>query len=112
MMKVFIADGSIRLCKQLITLLEQVAGIEIAGHAHTALETLAAINQLQPEVVVLDIHLAGGTGLSVLKKIKQETPPPVVITLTDYDYPQYRRRCLAAGADFLLNKSSDLKKLT
>jgi two-component system chemotaxis response regulator CheY len=48
----------------------------------------------------------GGGGLAVLEAIKNVDPHPVVIVLTNYPEPAYRASCLAAGADYFLDKST------
>nr|HOO91686.1 hypothetical protein [Syntrophales bacterium] len=47
----------------------------------------------------------------VLKQIKKEIPPPVVIMLTNYPYPQYRKKCQALGADYFFDKVADIDKI-
>ena len=110
-MKVFIADDSARLRKQLLGMLSELNGIEIIGQAQEASEALQAICKLKPDVVTLDIQMIGGSGIEVLKQIKQAALAPVVIMLTNRTSLPYRKRCLAAGADFFLDKSTEFGKV-
>jgi DNA-binding NarL/FixJ family response regulator len=56
--------------------------------------------KLGSDVVLLDIHLNdGGNGFDILKRIKKEIPPPIVIILTNYPYPEYREKCRTLGTD-------------
>ena len=84
---------------------------EIAGQARDAVEATKSILELKPDVVILDIRMPGGSGIEVLRKIKQHKTAPAVIMLTNYPYPQYRKRCMDAGADFFLDKSSEFNKI-
>jgi Response regulator containing a CheY-like receiver domain and an HTH DNA-binding domain len=62
-------------------------------------------------VVLLDIHLLNGNGIDVLQRLKKEKPAPAVIILTNYPYPQYRQKCLEAGADFFFVKSTEFDQV-
>jgi DNA-binding NarL/FixJ family response regulator len=109
--KVFIADDSLVVREHLVTMLDELAGIVIVGQAETVAEAISAIAKLQPDVVILDIHMPDGSGIDVLQTIKQDEPAPVVIVLTNYPYPAYRQKFLQAGADFFLDKSTEFDQI-
>ena len=111
-MKVFIVDDSELMVERLKTMLLELQGLEIVGEARDALEATKSILELKPDAVVLDIRMPGGNGIDVLRNIKGNNPAPVVIMLTNYPYPQYRRKCMDAGADFFFDKSSEFDKVT
>lgn len=67
---------------------------------------------MKTDVVILDIRMPGRNGLDVLRDIKEGSPESKVIILTNYPYPQYRRRCMEEGADFFFDKSSEFEKVT
>jgi DNA-binding NarL/FixJ family response regulator len=108
---VFIADDSLIVREHLVTLLDELAGIEIVGQAEHVAEAISAIQSLQPDVVILDIRMPGGSGIDVLRHIKQDGVGPMVIILTNYPFPGYRQRCLQAGADFFLDKSTEFDQI-
>lgn len=110
-MKVFVVDDSALLREQVIGLLSELVGIEIVGQAHYALEACHAVSELKPDVVILDIHLIEGSGIDVLSRIKRLDPAPIVIMLTNSTTPPYRRKCMSAGADFFLDKSSEFENV-
>ena len=109
--KVFITDDSLIVREHLVTLLDELAGVEIVGQAGNVAEAISGIRSLRPDVVILDIRLPDGSGIDVLQNVKQDQPAPVVIILTNYPYPGYRKRCLSAGADFFLDKSTEFDQL-
>lgn len=109
--KVFVADDSLIVREHLVTMLDELAGIEIAGQAETVAEAIAGIQKLRPDVVILDIRMPGGSGIDVLKRVKQGEVTPIVIILTNYPYPGYRQKCLQAGADFFLDKSTEFDQI-
>ena len=108
---VFIADDSDIVREHLVTMLDELTEVEIVGQAETVADSISAIGKLQPDVVILDIRMPDGSGIDVLQTIKQDEPAPVVIVLTNYPYPAYRRKCLRAGADFFLDKSTEFDQI-
>ncbi|MBL1138256.1 MAG: response regulator transcription factor [Chloroflexi bacterium] len=110
-MKVFIADDSRVVRERLTTLLNEVAEVEIVGQAENVAEAISAIGNLQPDVVILDIRMPDGSGIDVLRQIKQDGAGPIIIILTNYPFPGYRQRCLQAGADFFLDKSTEFDQI-
>ena len=108
---VFIADDSLIVREHLVTMLEELAGVEIVGQAENVAEAINAISQLQPDAVILDILMPGGNGIEVLENIKQAGAGPLVIILTNYPYPVYRQKCMQAGADFFLDKSTEFDQI-
>ena len=67
------------------------------------------IDNLQPEVVVLDIRLADYNGLELLQEIRKEHYDLPVILCTAYDTYKYDQKTLAA--DYYVIKSFDLSRL-
>ncbi len=110
-MKVFIADDSSLVRERLAALVSELAGIELVGQAGDAYEALEAIQQLRPDVVILDIRMPGGSGIQVLEAIKKIAAVPVIIMLTAFPYPQYRNRCLEVGADYFFDKSTEFDQV-
>lgn len=110
-MMFFIADDSGPVRERLIDLLSEVEGAEVIGQAANARDAVEGVRRLKPHVVILDIQMPGGSGIDVLKEIKQGGLPPLVLMLTNHASPQYRKKCLEWGADFFLDKSRDLECL-
>ena len=110
-MRVFITDDSKIVVERLADLLKDVAGVEIVGQAGNALEAMLSIHLTNPDAVILDLQMPGGSGLDVLRAIRQGQPGLKVLICTNYAYPQYRDECLAAGATYFLDKSADFDKI-
>ncbi|MCJ7774116.1 MAG: response regulator transcription factor [Desulfobacterales bacterium] len=111
-MKVFVADDSAVVRERLVEMLSELPGIESVGQAQGGFEATNAIMKLKPDVVILDIRMPGGNGIDVLRNVKKGRSSPVVIMLTSYPYPQYRKKCLAEGADYFFEKSSEFDRIT
>jgi len=98
--------------ERLKVMLSNITELENISQATDVLEALNSYHKLNPEVVILDIRMPGGSGIDVLREIKKSNQPPLVIVLTNYPYPQYRRKCMDAGADFFFDKSTEFDKVT
>lgn len=110
-MKVFIADDSAIVRERLIDMLSMLKDAEVVGHASQGTEALDSIQELKPDVVILDIQMPRGSGIDVLQAIRKEGLAPVVIMFTNYPYPKYRRKCMDAGADFFFDKSTEFEQM-
>jgi two-component system, NarL family, response regulator DevR len=110
-LRVFIVDDSSIVRDRLVALLSELETVEVVGQAADAATATRLIHELRPDVVVLDIRLAGGNGIDVLRTIKKDRPNVLVIMLTLYPDPQYRESCMKAGASFFLDKSTGFEKI-
>jgi DNA-binding NarL/FixJ family response regulator len=109
--RVFVVDDSAIVRERLITLLGEVPNVTIVGEAEKARDAVAGIQRVSPDIVVLDISMPGGNGIQVLETVKKKQPSPMVIMLTNFDHPQYRKRCIQLGADHFLDKSSSFERV-
>jgi DNA-binding NarL/FixJ family response regulator len=110
-MNVFIVDDSEVVCSGLESMLSEIEGVRVTGKAQDVRGAVEAIRRLQPDFVILDIRLIDGSGIDVLKEIKKGDPSPVVLVLTNYPYPQYRKKCLDLGAEYFLDKVTEIDKI-
>jgi len=110
-MKVFIADDSHVVVERLADLLKEVPGVRLVGRANDVAEAIHSIVLANPDAVILDLQMPGGSGLEVLRAIRQSRPSVWVLICTNYPYPQYREECIAAGADYFLDKSAEFEKI-
>ena len=81
--------------------------LEIVGEAVNGKETLTEAQRLKPDVILLDIRMPDGDGLSTLEKLRSKAPDCCVVMLSTYDNPTYIARAVALGAsDYVLKGSS------
>lgn len=71
---------------------------QVVGEAGSGREALDVIAQANPDLVLMDIRMAGGDGLEALAAVKQKCPRTAVVMLTTYDNPTYMARAVAGGA--------------
>ena len=83
----------------------------VVGEAASGKEALEIARQVQPDMILLDIRMAGGDGLDALQMLKKEHPRTAVVMLTTYDNPTYMARAVAGGAAGYLLKGIELDEL-
>src|SRR5260370_16126155 len=110
-MRVLMADGSRAGGERLGDVVEEVPGAQLVGKASDVPEAILGIQKIEPDAVILDLQMPGGTGLDVLRAIRKDNPSLLVLVCTNYPYSQYRQECLSAGANFFLDKSSEFEKI-
>jgi DNA-binding NarL/FixJ family response regulator len=111
-MKVLVVDDSVLLRERLVSMISELPEIAKIGQAQNASQALNSVQKLNPDVVILDIRLSEGSGIEILQKIKKKKLAPVTIMFTNFPYPQYRKKCKEAGADFFFDKSTEFNKIT
>jgi DNA-binding NarL/FixJ family response regulator len=90
------------------SLLSNYPEFKIVGEADNGAAALKQIQQLAPDVTLLDIRMPGESGLEVLQKIRQTQPDIKVLMLTSFDDNEYVMGALQAGAQgFVLKNISD-----
>jgi DNA-binding NarL/FixJ family response regulator len=111
-MKVLVVDDSALLRERLMSMISELPEIAKIDQAQNASQALHSVHNFNPDVVILDIRLSEGNGIEILQKIKKKNSAPVTIMFTNFPYPQYRKKCKEAGADFFFDKSSEFHKIT
>ncbi|HVN35778.1 MAG TPA: response regulator [Casimicrobiaceae bacterium] len=109
---VLVEDSSI-IRARLTESLSEIPNLEIVGQAESESDALSLLDSGGWDAVVLDLQLRQGTGLGVLRKLKQCGRPSnsKVIVFTNYAFPQYRDRSLAFGADFFFDKAREFHRV-
>ena len=109
--KVFLVEDSPAIRMRLAMMLGKIEGVTIVGEAQTSDAAIEGILRTRPDSVILDIHLIGGSGIEVLRKIRPLEPGIVFIVLTNDSDPHYRKVCMQAGANYFLDKSNEFEKV-
>ncbi len=72
-------------------------------------EAIRKVKAFQPEVVFMDVRLPGENGLELTKKLKAQYPDMIVVIVTNYDLPEYRKAAYESKADHFVSKDSFLQ---
>ena len=108
-LRVFVVEDSAIIRGRILDNLSALGYFEVIGYAESADEAVEGIRNLQPDVIITDIRLKEGNGIEVVRQVRADDvlPRPTVFVLTNYDYPEYRDQCSAAGADAFFDKSAE-----
>jgi DNA-binding NarL/FixJ family response regulator len=109
--KVFIAEDFLPVRQRLAELLTSLEQVDIVGEAETPQEAVSGILEQQPDWVVLDFDLRGGTGVEVLRVVHPKAPGIRFIVLSNWPTAQYRRVCIDSGAGWFFDKSTEFGKV-
>ncbi|HEU0200955.1 MAG TPA: response regulator transcription factor [Burkholderiaceae bacterium] len=110
-MNVFVVDDAHEIRKRLVAMLRRVADVNVVGEAESVQGAIEGLNATAVDVVLLDLQLTDGNGLSVLAAVKPQRPGLRVIVLSNFANTQYREASLAAGADVFLDKSKEFGRV-
>ena len=112
--RVLLIEDSAVLTRRLVDLLSEPGRVEVAARAATQSEAVMRLQEGAFDVLVVDIELAEGNGVAVIRHARQLYPPdaqPLVVVLTNYASDFVRDHCFAAGADYFLDKMRDIALL-
>jgi two-component system, OmpR family, response regulator len=112
--RVLLIEDSAVLTRRLIDLLSEPGRVEVAAQAATQSEAVMRLQEGAFDVLVVDIELAEGNGVAVIRHARQLYPPdaqPLIVVLTNYASDFVRDHCFAAGADYFLDKMRDIALL-
>jgi len=96
--KIFIADDHSIVREGTRSLLEREEDMEVVGEASDGEEAVKLVQDLQPDVAILDISMPKLSGIEVTRRIKPIFPSMAILILTSYDNDEYVFALLEAGA--------------
>lgn len=109
--QVYIVDDSHSIRSRLAQMLGTMGDVKVVGEAGTAPDAVDGILVTRPDSVLLDLNLAGRSGIEVLRAVHKQVPEIVFVVLTNHSEPQYRRACTLAGASYFLDKSTEFERV-
>ena len=104
--KVLIADDHRDFRRVVHEFLDRMPNVSVVGEAINGGEAVEKVEQLIPDVVLMDIAMPQMNGLEATRIIKQRWPETKVLIATTYDDPTYRLQALEARADGYILKGS------
>lgn len=105
--RLLVVDDHTLFRRGLTALLATQGGLQVVGEAGDAGEALRRATELQPDVVLLDHHLPGVSGVDVLDSLRQAAPAARVLMLTVSEDADTLARALQRGAHGYLLKTVD-----
>jgi two-component system response regulator NreC len=98
MIRLLLVDDHVVVRMGLRMLFEGEPDIEIVGESDTAREAIAAVSELKPDVVLMDIGLPDLSGIEATREIKKAYDDTAVVALTIHEDDEYFFQMLDAGA--------------
>lgn len=99
------------LVRQSIRAFLEHAGINVVGEAGDGVEAVRLAYELQPDVVLMDIHLPRMNGIEASRQIRQQFPQTHLIALTAYNERAYQRAMVEIGAGAFVLKTAEFSDL-
>lgn len=106
MIRTLIADDHALVRAGIRALVEKIKGVTVVAEAGKGSEAVDLINELKPDLVLLDITMPAGSGFDVLNHLTKNFPDIRVIVLTVHEAGEYAIRALREGAAGFLPKSA------
>jgi len=111
MISILLADDHQVVRKGLKALLSAEPDFNIVGESGDGLETIKLVEQLQPEVLVLDLMMLGVNGLEVTRQLNKKCPGTGIVILSMHSNEAYVLEALRSGAKAYILKESPPEEL-
>ncbi len=109
---VVLADDDAGYLESLRVLVEQQPGLSIVAVAYDGLEALERVDELNPDAVVIDLHMPRLDGVSAVARLRHDHASLCLIALTGDADPKLHRAAEEAGADTVMLKGQMLDGLS
>lgn len=109
--RILLVDDHAILRQGTAELLRREPDMEVVGEAGNGQEALDLVQELHPEVVVMDVRMPGMSGVEATHRIHESFPSVQVLVLTAHDDDQYVFSLLEAGACGYLLKNAPIAEL-
>lgn len=104
-MRILLADDDTEFCARMSAVLDSADDFELVGIAENGEKALSAVNELRPDVLIIELMLPVMDGMSVLSRLhEQDGPHPAVMVFSAFASPQIGAECAALGVDLFLRK--------
>ena len=105
---VVLADDHQVVRSGLRLLLESERHFEVLAETGDVAGTLAAVAELRPQVLVLDLNMGGESALDAIPRLRADAPETQIVVLTMQDNPAFAQAALRAGAvGYVLKDAAD-----
>lgn len=110
-MQVFLVEDSPAIRERLEILLGEIPGTTVIGRAVRATDAIRDILATRPDLVLLDVQLAEGSGFDVLRELHARAPGLPVVMLTNYSSDPYRQIAERFGARAFFDKTREFERV-
>jgi DNA-binding NarL/FixJ family response regulator len=108
--RIILADDHVIFRQGMKRLIEEEPGLEVIGEVNDGSELLERLNDLKPDLVILDISMPGTGGIEAAHEIRKRYPHLKVLVLTMHKKKEYLYHAISAGAQgYLVKEDSDIE---
>lgn len=108
-MMVYLVEDSAAIRERLRDMVTELDPNITVFEASSSPAAITGILEKQPDLVVLDLNLEGGSGLDVLREVNEKLPASKVIVFSNHATQPYRKKCMAMGAAGFFDKAQDFE---
>jgi DNA-binding NarL/FixJ family response regulator len=108
---VLIADDHRLVREGMREILDLEPDLAVVGEAATGEEAVARVEELRPDIILLDVQMPGAPIAVTTERIREVSPGTGIIVVTMYEGPSLLRRLIAAGVSGYLHKDVDRQEL-
>jgi two-component system response regulator DesR len=105
---VFLCDDVPAFRALLRAVIEEHPHCDVVGEAGDGRAAVSGVARTQPDVLLLDLDMPGGDGLTAIPDIRRVSTGTRIVVLSSFSRERMARRALAAGADDYLEKRTPL----
>ena len=109
--RTLIVDDDARFRRRVKELLASEPDIEVIGEAADGQEAILKAREIEPDLVLMDVRMAGLNGINATRQLKDEMPELKVIIVSIFDLQEYREAAMASGAGGYVIKKSLIEEL-
>jgi DNA-binding NarL/FixJ family response regulator len=102
--RVLLVDDDTDFLDSLRPLIEHQPALTVAGLAENGLDAIELADQLEPDAVVIDLHMPIVDGVTAVARLRKDHPNLCLIALTGDPAPELHEAVTEAGADAVLMK--------
>ncbi|HEY4150852.1 MAG TPA: response regulator transcription factor [Chitinophagaceae bacterium] len=108
---VLVVEDSPLITERFAEILNEMDNVEQIFYARNYTEGKKLLDEIKPDIALLDINLPGKSGIDVLRLIRQQRPEINVIMITNQVTDHYKRICAALGAQYFFDKSNEFEQV-
>ena len=103
--RVLIVDDQLPFREASRMVVEMTDGFEVTGEAENGEQAIALVEELKPDLVLMDVQMPGMDGVETTRRITSVPNPPVVVVMSTHESGDYVDVAIAAGAVGFVPKS-------
>ncbi len=109
-MHVLIADDHVAIQQRLVKAVSQVRNAQVVGVASDGIEALKLIQDLKPELAILNLRMPAMDGFELIRSLKQNYPSTILLVLTNFATSAHREKCTKLGVKYFFDKTTEFEQ--